>query len=78
MADSDSLEGIRGLYKDLVALSESRLPMLDRLVIELEGRIADFRRLLDKSPRNDGSRQALNLGMAWPDDFPTRRLSGRV
>ncbi|KAI9851517.1 MAG: hypothetical protein M1838_003471 [Thelocarpon superellum] len=58
----DSLGGIQGLYQDLVAVSESRLSSVERLVSELEATIADFKKLVDKAPKNDKSRQALNAG----------------
>ena len=62
MEEDDSLTRLQGLQADLVAFSESRLPNLDRLWIELEGSIADFRKLLDRQNRSDKSRQALKSG----------------
>ena len=62
MNTSDSLDGIRGLHQDLLALSHSRLPVLETLFVELEARIADFKTLLDKSPRKEQSRQKLCTG----------------
>ncbi|KAI9827753.1 MAG: hypothetical protein M1832_004242 [Thelocarpon impressellum] len=62
MATSDGLDGIRGLYQDLLAVSEARLPILERLFAELEARIADFRKLLDKPAKDEKSRQSLTSG----------------
>lgn len=57
MTDADSLEGLRGLHQDLLALSEARLTNVERLWIELESRVEEFRKLLDKPPKNEKSRQ---------------------
>ncbi|KAF2762610.1 nuclear pore complex subunit [Pseudovirgaria hyperparasitica] len=57
MADASSLESLQDLHRDLQALSESRLPVLDRLWLQLEARVDDFRNLLDQKRRDDGSRQ---------------------
>ena len=62
MTDSDALEGLRGLHQDLIALGESRLPNIERLWAELEARIDEFRRLLDKPPKSDASRRTLQTG----------------
>jgi nuclear pore complex protein Nup205 len=62
MDDSDALGGLRGLYQDLSALSRSALPSIERLVVELEATIQDFRKLLDKPPKSNESRQAVLSG----------------
>ncbi len=59
MTDSDSLDGLRGLHQDLLALSEARLSSVERLWVELESRVEEFRKLLDKPPKNERSRQTL-------------------
>ncbi|OJD31210.1 nuclear pore complex subunit nup192 [Diplodia corticola] len=59
MADTDSLEALQGLHRDLLALSESRLPNIDRLFAELLARVDEFKKLLDKPRKNDRSREAL-------------------
>ncbi|KAL0263599.1 hypothetical protein SLS55_002580 [Diplodia seriata] len=59
MADTDSLESLEGLHEDLLALSESRLPNIDRLFSELLVRVDEFKKLLDKPRKNDRSREAL-------------------
>lgn len=62
MSALDSLQGLRGIHQDLIALSEDRLPNVERLWVELEARIEDFRLLLDKVTKNDASRQTLSSG----------------
>lgn len=62
MSDPDSLEGLRGLHQDLLALSEARLTNVERLWVELESRVEEFRKLLDKSPKNEKSRQTVLAG----------------
>lgn len=54
--------GLRGLQQDLIALDESRLQNIDRLWADLEARIEEFRRLLDKPQKNDSSRKELLSG----------------
>lgn len=54
--------GLRGLYQDLSALSDSSLVNIDRLRVELETHIDDFRKLLDKPIKNNASRQAVMSG----------------
>lgn len=62
MSDRNDLEGLRGLHQDLVALDESQLRNVDRLLTELEARVDDFKKLLDKSPKNEKSRNTLLSG----------------
>lgn len=62
MDESDLLGGLRGLYQDLSTLSESSIPNIDRLCVELEAHIQDFRKLLDKPAKNNTSRQAVLSG----------------
>ncbi|KAF2190125.1 hypothetical protein K469DRAFT_657840 [Zopfia rhizophila CBS 207.26] len=62
MAETDSLEALQGLHRDLLALTELKLPVLQRLLLELEARLDEFKALLDKPPKNDTSRKALNSG----------------
>lgn len=63
MAELGDLEGLELLHRDLLAQAELRLPNIDRLWIQLEARIDEFRRLLDKAPRNEQSRNSLGSGM---------------
>ncbi|KAL2011469.1 hypothetical protein VTN00DRAFT_4187 [Thermoascus crustaceus] len=62
MDDNDILGGLRGLFQDLSTLSESSIPNIDRLCVELEAHIQDFRKLLDKPAKNNASRQAVLSG----------------
>ncbi|MCJ1247313.1 hypothetical protein MMC30_004527 [Trapelia coarctata] len=62
MAAQDSLDALRELHQDLVDLSNSRLPVIDGLLINLESNIESFRKLLDKPSKNDASRKAVSSG----------------
>ena len=62
MPESDSLEALQALQRDLLALSASQLPTVERLWAELEAQIDQFRKLLDKPLKNDSSRRTLNSG----------------
>lgn len=62
MGDRDTLAGLRGLYQDLSSLTESSFVNIDRLRVELEAHIDDFRKLLDRPPKNNSSRQAVLSG----------------
>lgn len=62
MTEPTSLESLQALHADLLALSETRLVHIERLGIQLEAHIKDFRGLLDKKPRNEQSRQRLATG----------------
>jgi nuclear pore complex protein Nup205 len=55
-------DGLRGLYQDLSAISDGNLHNVDRLCLELETHIQDFRKLLDKPAKNNASRQAVLSG----------------
>lgn len=58
----ESLERLQGVYQDLVAFSETRLANIERLWVELEASVDDFRALLDKPPKNNASRESLATG----------------
>lgn len=62
MAGISSLESLQLLHSDLLALSESRLYNVNRLWSQLESKIAEFKKLLDKAPRKEQSRTALTSG----------------
>jgi len=62
MAEPGTLESFQALYANLSALSEKRLPNLDRLGAELDAHVAYFQALLDKKARNAQSRQSLATG----------------
>ncbi|KAF2678580.1 hypothetical protein K458DRAFT_435778 [Lentithecium fluviatile CBS 122367] len=62
MADDDSLAALQALHRDFCALSDNRLPALDRLLQNLENHLEGFKTLVDKKPKNDASRKALDSG----------------
>ena len=62
MAEEDSLAALQGLHRDLCALIDLKLPVLDRLVGNLEAHLDELKALLDKKPKNDASRRALGSG----------------
>lgn len=62
MEERDAATGLRGLYQDLSALSASSFVNIERLRVELETHIDDFKKLLDKPPKNNTSRQAVLSG----------------
>ena len=62
MEDQGGLEGLQGLHQDLIALSTSQLRNVDRLRVELEAHVDDFRRLLDKPKKDEASRNKLWSG----------------
>lgn len=68
MEGPDILDGFRGLFQDLSALSSSAVVNIERLRVQLEAHIEDFRKLLDRPTKNNASRQALISGMY--DLFP--------
>jgi nuclear pore complex protein Nup205 len=63
MAEIDDLERIHSLHEDLLVVPESRLLNVDRLWGELESRLEEFKKLLEKPSRSDGSRRTLTTGM---------------
>ncbi|KAL4904799.1 hypothetical protein BDW74DRAFT_153531 [Aspergillus multicolor] len=68
MESADPLDGLRGLFQDLSALSDSSLVNIDRLCVELETHIHDFRSLLDKPTKSNGSRLSVLSGKITIDD----------
>jgi nuclear pore complex protein Nup205 len=68
MSETNSLEALQGLHRDLRALTDSKLPVLQRLVEELEARLNEFSALLDKPGKNDRSRKDLNSGKIKIDE----------
>ncbi len=66
---TNMINGFRDLYLDLSELSqntddllESRMHDVERLRVELESRQAELKALLEKSPKNDESRESLSSG----------------
>ena len=62
MAEEDSLAALQGLHRDLCAHIDLQLPVLERLLLDLEPHLDELKTLLDKKPKNDASRQALGSG----------------
>lgn len=62
MEGEDKVETIIALQQDLVALSEGQLPNVDKLCADLEAQLTAFQKLLDKKPRSEKSRAAINTG----------------
>lgn len=62
MAEEEELDSLEALHRDLQTLSEARLPVVERLRLELAAKLDDFRKLLDKETKKDSSRQTLNSG----------------
>lgn len=58
----DGLERLQGLHHDLIALYEAKLPTINRLLLELESRAAEFQNLLDKKSKSETSLKALQQG----------------
>lgn len=58
----DNLASLRGLYQDLSAASDGSLVAIDRLCMELETHIEDFRKLLDRPAKSNASRQTVVSG----------------
>ncbi|EHY53218.1 Nucleoporin [Exophiala dermatitidis] len=58
----ESLTRLQDLHTDLVAFAETRLANIERLSLELEDSIQDFRKLLDKATPTASDRDAYNNG----------------
>lgn len=72
MEGSDFLGGLRGLFQDLSALSSSSILNIERLRVELQAHIDDFKKLIDKPAKSNSSRQAVlsgaynvSVGICW-------------
>lgn len=59
----ESLDRLQGLYQDLLAFSETRLANIERLWVELEASVEDFRTLLDKPSKSNASRESIAKGI---------------
>ncbi|KAH0547601.1 hypothetical protein FGG08_000326 [Glutinoglossum americanum] len=62
MGDKYDISGLQNLHRDLLALSESRLPNLERLWVELEDQLEELKKFLDKTPKNAKHRQMVSSG----------------
>ncbi|KAK2744362.1 hypothetical protein FQN57_004257 [Myotisia sp. PD_48] len=68
MDGDETLDSLRGLYQDLSALSRSSLPHAERLLVNLESTLQDFKKLLDKPSKNNEGRQRVLSGKIKLDD----------
>jgi nuclear pore complex protein Nup205 len=62
MEDKYDIGRLQSLHRDLLALSESRLTNLERLWVELEDRLEELKKLLDKPSKNVQHRQMVSSG----------------
>ncbi|PYI16341.1 cullin-4B [Aspergillus violaceofuscus CBS 115571] len=62
MEDTDTVASLRGLNQDLQNLSSAFVVNIERLRVELETHIEDFKKLLDKPTKNNASRQSVLSG----------------
>jgi hypothetical protein len=62
MEDKYNISGLQSLHRELLALSESRLTNLERLWVELEDRLEELKKLLDKPSKNVQHRQMVSSG----------------
>jgi nuclear pore complex protein Nup205 len=72
MAEEDSLVALQALHRDLCAHIDLKLPVVERLIQNLEAHLEDFKTLLDKKGKSEASRQALSSGTGHVH----RRLGG--
>ncbi|OAL46473.1 hypothetical protein IQ07DRAFT_590618 [Pyrenochaeta sp. DS3sAY3a] len=68
MAEPDSLAALQGLHRDLCAHIDLQLPVLERLLQNLEAHLEELKTLLDKKPKSDASRRTLAAGKITIDD----------
>ena len=67
MASDDPLLRLQILQRDLVAFTESRLPNVERLAIQLDASAEDFKKLLARNRRDEKSRAVLAPNtQPWP------------
>lgn len=71
MAEEDSLAALQALHRDLCAHIDLKLPVVERLMQNLEAHLDDLKTLLDKKGKSDASRQALSSGIG-----PRNRILG--
>jgi nuclear pore complex protein Nup205 len=66
MPELGALERLESLHRDLLSLSQLRLSNVERLWVQLEAHIGEFRHMLEKAPRNEQSRKSLTTGTCMP------------
>jgi len=64
MAGEESLARLQGLHRDLISLSESRLANVERLWLDLDAHVEEFRQLLHTKSKNEKSRKQLLTGQS--------------
>jgi hypothetical protein len=64
MSELGGLERLESLHRDILALSQYRLSNVERLWVQLEAHIGEFRHLLEKKTRSEQSRKSLATGTA--------------
>ncbi|KAG8530379.1 uncharacterized protein KY384_004881 [Bacidia gigantensis] len=68
MSDQGDLEILQGIHQDLIDLSKAQLRSVERLWAELDARVDEFRKLLDRPRKNEASRKSLLSGTVIIDD----------
>ncbi|CAN8096727.1 unnamed protein product [Discula destructiva] len=68
MTESSPLEALEALHRELVAVCEHRFESLHVLEQELDAHAQAFKKLLDKPPRSENSRNAVKTGKITVDD----------
>lgn len=71
MAEVTALDGLEALHRELVAACEHRFESLHLLEQELDAHAEAFKKLLDKRPRSNASRDVVKTGSLhleehWP------------
>lgn len=56
------LASMRALHQDLVALEDTQLRNIDKLLDEIRAHVQAFRKLLDRPPKSDTSRKQIKSG----------------
>lgn len=68
MAEVTALDGLQALHRELVAACEHRFESLHQLEQELDAHAEAFKKLLDKRPRSNASRDAVKTGSLYMRD----------
>lgn len=71
MQESGVFDGLQGVHRDLIAFSKAQLRNVDRLWLELDAHVGEFKRLLDKPGKSEASRKALLTGKHSYDHLHT-------